>query len=63
MVRNCADHAIEEPQERTALGKPETGTIRVSAYHEGGSVTIAITDDGRGMNVARIGARPCSAAW
>ncbi|WP_186419598.1 chemotaxis protein CheW [Bosea sp. CS1GBMeth4] len=54
MVRNCADHAIEEPQERTALGKPETGTIRVSAYHEGGSVTIAITDDGRGMDVARI---------
>ncbi|WP_377796108.1 chemotaxis protein CheW [Bosea eneae] len=54
MVRNCADHAIEEPQERVALGKPETGTIRVSAYHEGGSVTIAISDDGRGMDVARI---------
>jgi two-component system chemotaxis sensor kinase CheA len=54
MVRNCADHAIEEPQERLALGKPETGTIRVSAYHEGGSVTIAIADDGRGMDVARI---------
>lgn len=54
MVRNCADHAIEEPQERAALGKPEIGTIRVSAYHEGGSVTIAITDDGRGMDTARI---------
>jgi two-component system chemotaxis sensor kinase CheA len=54
MVRNCADHAIEEPQERAALGKPKTGTIRVSAYHEGGSVTIAISDDGRGMDVARI---------
>ncbi|MCV9935617.1 chemotaxis protein CheW [Boseaceae bacterium BT-24-1] len=54
MVRNCADHAIEEPQERVALGKPEMGTIRVSAYHEGGSVTIAITDDGRGMDTARI---------
>lgn len=54
MVRNCADHAIEEPQERAALGKSETGTIRVSAYHEGGSVTIAISDDGRGMDVARI---------
>jgi two-component system chemotaxis sensor kinase CheA len=54
MVRNCADHAIEEPQERSALGKPEVGTIRVSAYHEGGSVTIAITDDGRGMDTARI---------
>ena len=54
MVRNCADHAIEEPQERAALGKPAAGTIRVSAYHEGGSVTIAISDDGRGMDVARI---------
>jgi two-component system chemotaxis sensor kinase CheA len=54
MVRNCADHAIEEPQERAAVGKPETGTIRVSAYHEGGSVTIAISDDGRGMDVGRI---------
>ncbi|WP_332681517.1 hybrid sensor histidine kinase/response regulator [Bosea sp. (in: a-proteobacteria)] len=54
MVRNCADHAIEEPAERLALGKPEAGTIRVSAYHEGGSVTIAIADDGRGMDVARI---------
>jgi two-component system chemotaxis sensor kinase CheA len=54
MVRNCADHAIEEPQERVALGKPEMGMIRVSAYHEGGSVTIAITDDGRGMDTARI---------
>ncbi|HEV7327034.1 MAG TPA: chemotaxis protein CheW [Bosea sp. (in: a-proteobacteria)] len=54
MVRNCADHAIEEPQERAALGKSEIGTIRVSAYHEGGSVTIAISDDGRGMDVGRI---------
>jgi two-component system chemotaxis sensor kinase CheA len=54
MVRNCADHAIEPPTERLALGKPEAGTIRVSAYHEGGAVTIAIADDGRGMDVARI---------
>jgi two-component system chemotaxis sensor kinase CheA len=54
MVRNCADHAIETPQERAALGKPEIGTVRVSAYHEGGSVTIAISDDGRGMDTARI---------
>jgi len=54
MVRNCADHAIEEPQERAARGKSEIGTIRVSAYHEGGSVTIAISDDGRGMDTARI---------
>lgn len=54
MVRNCADHAIELPAERLAVGKLEQGTIRLSAYHEGGSVTISIADDGRGLDVARI---------
>lgn len=54
MVRNCADHAIEAPADRRAAGKPEFGTIRVSAYHEGGSVTIAVSDDGRGLDFARV---------
>ncbi|HEY5798100.1 MAG TPA: chemotaxis protein CheW [Bosea sp. (in: a-proteobacteria)] len=54
MVRNCADHAIETPAERLAAGKPEQGTIRVAAYHEGGSVTIAVADDGRGLDIERI---------
>ncbi|UZF94780.1 chemotaxis protein CheW [Bosea sp. NBC_00550] len=54
MVRNCADHAIELPAERRNAGKPEQGTIRLSAYHEGGSVTISIADDGRGLDVGRI---------
>lgn len=54
MVRNCADHAIEAPAERLAAGKPEHGMIRVAAYHEGGSVTIAVTDDGRGLDIERI---------
>ncbi|TAJ28507.1 chemotaxis protein CheW [Bosea sp. (in: a-proteobacteria)] len=54
MVRNCADHAIEMPEERRAAGKPGHGTIRVSAYHEGGSVTISVTDDGRGLDIDRI---------
>lgn len=54
MVRNCADHAIEQPAERRALGKPDYGTIRLAAYHEGGSVTIAIADDGRGLDIDRI---------
>ncbi|WP_092168777.1 chemotaxis protein CheW [Bosea sp. OK403] len=54
MVRNCADHAIESREERLAAGKPEHGTIRLAAYHEGGSVTIAISDDGRGLDIARI---------
>ncbi|WP_103716238.1 chemotaxis protein CheW [Bosea psychrotolerans] len=54
MVRNCADHAIESREERLAAGKPEHGTIRLAAYHEGGSVTIAVSDDGRGLDIARI---------
>jgi two-component system chemotaxis sensor kinase CheA len=54
MVRNCADHAIELPADRRQAGKPEHGTIRLAAYHEGGSVTISITDDGRGLDIGRI---------
>ena len=54
MVRNSADHGIETPDERRALGKAETGTIRLSAFHEGGHVIIEITDDGRGLNAPRI---------
>ena len=54
MVRNCADHAIELPAQRRAAGKPEQGTIRLAAYHEGGSVTISIADDGRGLDIRRI---------
>jgi two-component system chemotaxis sensor kinase CheA len=54
MVRNCADHAIEPPADRVAAGKAEHGTIRLAAYHEGGSVTIAVADDGRGLDIERI---------
>jgi two-component system chemotaxis sensor kinase CheA len=54
MVRNCADHAIEPPEDRIAAGKPAYGTIRLAAYHEGGSVTILIADDGKGLDFARI---------
>ncbi|MBV9954081.1 MAG: chemotaxis protein CheW [Pseudolabrys sp.] len=54
MVRNSADHGLESPEERRALGKPERGRIRLSAYHEGGQIVIEISDDGRGLNVERI---------
>jgi two-component system chemotaxis sensor kinase CheA len=54
MVRNSADHGIESPTERRALGKPERGTIRLNAYHEGGTITIEISDDGKGLNYAAI---------
>ncbi len=57
LVRNCADHGIETPQERVAAGKPPSGTIRLSACHQGGHIIIAIADDGRGLDPARIRAK------
>ncbi len=50
ILRNCIDHGIEDPQRRKELKKPEFGTIKISASHEAGSVTILIEDDGRGIN-------------
>jgi len=54
MIRNSADHGIETPLERKSAGKPERGTIRLNAYHEGGTITIEITDDGRGLDFGAI---------
>jgi len=60
MVRNSADHGLETPEERRAAQKPEKGTIRLSAYHEGGHIIIEISDDGRGLNTDRIRAKAVS---
>jgi two-component system, chemotaxis family, sensor kinase CheA len=57
MVRNSADHGLETPAERRAAGKPEKGTIRLSAYHQGGHIIIEIADDGRGLNTEKIKAK------
>jgi two-component system chemotaxis sensor kinase CheA len=57
MVRNSADHGLETPAERLAASKPEQGTIRLSAYHEGGHIIICIADNGRGLNTERIKAK------
>lgn len=54
MVRNSADHGLESPQDRLAKGKPEKGTIRLSAYHEGGHIIMEIADDGRGLDIQKI---------
>ena len=54
LVRNSADHGLEPPEERLAAGKPEQGTIHLSAFHEGGSICITVEDDGRGLNRDRI---------
>ena len=60
MVRNSADHGLETPAERLAAGKPEQGTIRLSAFHEGGHIIICIADNGRGLNTERIKAKALS---
>ena len=60
MVRNSADHGLETPSERAAAGKPEQGTIRLSAHHEGGHIVICIADNGRGLNTDRIRSKALS---
>src|SRR5690606_168168 len=54
LVRNSADHGIEKPQARLAAGKPETGTIRLSAEQAGGNILIVVEDDGAGIDRARV---------
>ena len=54
LIRNSADHALELPQERLDNNKPEVGTIRLNAFHEGGNICITIEDDGRGLNRDKI---------
>jgi len=54
LVRNSGDHGIEMPAERLAKGKPEHGTITLSASHQGGSIVIEVKDDGRGLSREKI---------
>ena len=54
LVRNSCDHGVEMPAERIAAGKSETGTITLSASHQGGSIVIEVRDDGRGLSRPKI---------
>ena len=54
MIRNSIDHGIEPPQVRQAAGKPSEGTVHLEAVHAGANVLIRITDDGGGLDAARI---------
>jgi two-component system chemotaxis sensor kinase CheA len=54
MIRNSVDHGIESPQVRIDAGKPEEGTIHLSASHRGGRIIIEIRDDGAGINRAKV---------
>ena len=57
ILRNSADHGVEMPGVRAAAGKPEEGTIRLSASHEGSFVQVIIEDDGKGLDREVIGAK------
>ncbi len=54
LVRNSLDHGIETPADRVAAGKPETGTIVLSACHQGGNIVIEIKDDGKGLDAEKL---------
>jgi two-component system chemotaxis sensor kinase CheA len=54
LVRNSVDHGIEVPAIRLQNNKPETGLLRLSAFHEGGQVIIEIEDDGAGINTDKL---------
>ncbi|MGM0640511.1 MAG: chemotaxis protein CheA [Thermotogota bacterium] len=54
LIRNSLDHGIESPEKRIAKGKPKTGTIKLSARHEGNGVIIEIEDDGKGLDREQI---------
>jgi len=54
LVRNSCDHGIEPPEVRLRIGKPPQGRLTLRAYHEGGQVNIEISDDGAGIDIARV---------
>lgn len=57
LIRNAADHGLETPEQRAAAGKPATGRILLAARQSGAEVVITITDDGRGVDRARVRAK------
>ena len=61
MIRNAADHGIERPEQRRAVGKPETGRITLQARHDGGAIVVEMSDDGRGLPAEAIRAKALAA--
>jgi two-component system chemotaxis sensor kinase CheA len=61
IVRNAVDHGIEAPEGRRAAGKPETGSLRVSARQSGNQIVIEVIDDGRGIDAAALVAKAIGA--
>lgn len=60
MIRNALDHGLENQTERINSGKPPKGRIELTAFYHGGGVTIAIKDDGKGLDLEKIRAKALS---
>ena len=58
LVRNAVDHGVEMPQQRQAAGKPAKATVVLRAFHQAGKVNISISDDGAGIDAARLKQKP-----
>lgn len=61
ILRNAADHGIEPAEERIAAGKAPIGHIRICARQSGNQILIEIVDDGRGINIEKLGAKAVAA--
>jgi two-component system chemotaxis sensor kinase CheA len=57
VVRNSLDHGVERPSERLKLGKCESASLKLKAYHEGSLVVIEIYDDGGGIDIDKVKCR------
>ena len=57
VFRNAVDHGIESPEKRAKNGKPEQGTITLSAFYSGANVVVEVKDDGEGVDVDRVRAK------
>lgn len=54
LVRNSVAHGVEQPSDRVAAGKPETGKVSLRAYHRGNHIYVEVEDDGRGIDYERV---------
>ncbi len=63
LLRNGFDHGIEMPEDRQKQGKPTQGTIEIRAFHRGNQTLVEVSDDGKGLDLQRIGQRAVELGW
>lgn len=60
LLRNSIDHGIESSADRIEAGKPERGTIRLTAVRERDRIHVSVSDDGRGIDSDRVWEKACA---